>query len=670
MRRRVTVTTETVRIIRIRTQEEWQSTTDLIRSEEAGGDVPEITESKSESKEENVNWKRIINLLTVLALAAIAFPAIPQGPPYATGFLAPMELAFTAGGGLIVAEAGNGPNSGRLSLVDRATGERRTLIDSLPSGIHDATNAPSGPAGVALQGNTVYLVIGNGDSVDAGPLPGTEIPNEHPSSPILSSVLEMKPSRPLDSMSGSFTLGPADHDALAAGDTVEMTNGKGEHLAIRLVVNFPDYTIEPRPDFADNVRLSNPFGIAVLGQTLFVVDASQNLLRRVDVRTGAYSTVTTFASQPNPVTGVGGPFLEAVPNAVRIRGNELLVTTLSGFPFPPGYASIRRVSMDGTVNEPLVGGLTSALDLVPLGSSPESSIALVEFSTNQLGGAPGRLSVVSPVADRVVLADGLVTPTGLAVDQTTGEIFVTLLGPGIIARINAAGSIPRAPAHAMIPAAGSADGAFGSRFTTGLQLANPHDYAIAGSLVFRPMGIAASEADPRVDYHLGPFESAWHENVATTFGASGIGAIDIVAPAGQVAAVSATIRSAGAGGAGAVDVPASSPSESLTAGGMGVIVAPPDAAARRLNLGVRTFDVPAVIEMRRHGAGGAANGSVLTSFPAGTFMQISASELFDGAMSGGEIVSFTVKEGTAFVYGAWTENAGGGISIRSATRVP
>ena len=66
-------------------------------------------------------------------------------------------------------------------------------------------------------------------------------------------------------------------DVAAVRDTV-----RDELEGRRLVADFPNYTAEPRPDFQANVRAGNPFGVAVQGQTLFVVDASQNVVRRVD----------------------------------------------------------------------------------------------------------------------------------------------------------------------------------------------------------------------------------------------------------------------------------------------------------------------------------------------------------------------------------------------------
>lgn len=613
-----------------------------------------------------MDWKKWIPLFLIFCIAPYS---LAQAPPFSTGFRAPMEVAFTRGGNLLVAEAGNGPNSGRLSLVDRTSGTRRTLVDALPSGIHaGAQPSPSGPAGMAIQGNAIYLAIGNGDSVEPGPLPRTEIPTENPSSPLFSSVLELKSSRPLDAIQGGFLLDMSHQELLAAGQSVELSNGAGESLSIRLVVNFPDFTAEPRPDFPQNVRLSNPFGVEIIGQTLFVVDASQNLVYKVNVQSGFYSTLTTFSGFPNPIPGLGGPFVEVVPTAVRVRGNDLLVTTLTGFPFPVGSAEVRRLSMDGAVNTTYAGGLTSAIDLVLLGASPDASIAVLEFSTNFLAGAPGRLSLLSLPSSRVTLAEGLITPTSLAVDQHTGEIFVSHLGPGIVTRIDASGSIPKAFAPASIPVVGSVEGAFGSRFTTSLQIANPFSFAISGRLVFRPAGTSAETA--AVPYALAPFESRQYSDFGGAIGIGGIGVVDIETAPGQVPETIARITSEGSGGIVSIHVPRAQSSDILPTGARGVLIAPADPLHTRLNIGVRTFGASATIEVTRFESSGMPIASVTWDVPAETFAQVPASELLGSGPAGGEVISFEIRAGSALIYGAATENDGSGIVLKVAGPVP
>ena len=45
----------------------------------------------------------------------------------ATGLKAPTKIIVSPKGNLLVGEAGSGPNSGRISIIDSVTGNRRTL---------------------------------------------------------------------------------------------------------------------------------------------------------------------------------------------------------------------------------------------------------------------------------------------------------------------------------------------------------------------------------------------------------------------------------------------------------------------------------------------------------------------------------------------------------------
>src|SRR6185436_6475699 len=272
----------------------------------------------STNKGEAMKKKLILATLVLTAVTA-------RAQPFAAGLQTPSRMIFTQQGNVLVAESGtSAANSGRLSFIDRTSGARRTLIDGLPSGISGsgAEAAPSGPSGLALQGTTLYVTIGAGDGVKTGSIAGTEIPNETPSSPILSSLLALQFSGTLDLSGGGYSLLPSDHTRLKNGETVTLTNASGSALQVRLVADFPNFTASPRPDFEQNVRAGNPFGVAVLGATAFVVDASQNLIRRVNTGSGEFSPRTTFGAFPTALP-FGPPFIDAVPDSVTLRGDEL-----------------------------------------------------------------------------------------------------------------------------------------------------------------------------------------------------------------------------------------------------------------------------------------------------------------------------------------------------------
>jgi hypothetical protein len=603
-----------------------------------------------------------------MLLLSVAVTLSAQSPPFATGFKAPIDLDLTRHGHLIVVEAGNGPNTGRISLVERVTGHRRTLIDTLPSGIHPVTPpAPSGPSGVFIQGGTVFITIGTGDSVLPGPLPGTETPNPTPSSPLLSSVLALRVSRPLELTAGGFVLEPSHHARLKDGETLSLSNGAGETLEIRLVVDFPNFSSEPRPDFPSNVRLSNPFGVVAVGATLFVVDAGQNQIRKVDAVSGTFTTLTAFSQVRNP-TPVGAPMTDAVPDSISLRGDKLLVTLLTGFPFPAGQAEVRTVDMTTGRDEPLIGGLTSAIDVVALGASPTSPMVVAEFSTAQMQGQPGRIRLATPNAPLVTIAEGLITPTAIAVDPQSGEIFVTLLGPGIVARIDAKELIPRGAPRAIIPAVASTSGAFGSRFRTSLQISNPHPFPISGRIVFHGAGMPSSSSDPALTYSLAPFETRSYSDVVLAMGASGLGTADVITTGGDAPSMIVQVFEEGGANV-SVLMPVVSPASALVAGREGALITPADPVQNRFNVGIRSLESGVSLTVRVYDTAGVLLRTTNRDYPRHYFVQTPLAELTGAAAGANQSVIFTVTAGSAIVYGSSADNSGRGMTIQIASPV-
>jgi len=600
---------------------------------------------------------------TALGLLVLAIPVVAQEAPFVSGLLRPIEMAFTQQGNIIVTEVTTTPNSGRLALVDRTSGARRTLIDGLPSGIFVSTNNPSGPAGIALQGSTtLFITIGNGDSVGPGPIPGTEMPNPNPSSPILSSVLAMQTSVPLDQTAGAFLLDRSHHARLKAGEKLTLQNAAGETLTIRLVVDFPDYTNEPRPDFPGNVRLANTFGVAAVGQTLFVVDASQNALYKVDANSGAYSVLTAFPKVQNP-TPVGPPVIDAVPNSVRVRGNELLVTLLTGFPFPAGRAEVRRIDMNSGANEPLIGNLTSALDTAPLGNLPESPMLVIEFSTNQTQNAPGRLVMATPGSTtHTVIAENLITPTSVLVDRRNGDIFVTHLGPGLIRRYNAASTIPIQRAGSVIAVAGSTAGAFGSRFRTAAQVTNTNPFPISGSFVFR----STSGETRQLGYTLAPFQTRNYADLAGDIGVNGVGSIDVVPAVGPVPAMVVRIIDQSSVCTTSAQVPQLAREAALVTGQRATVITHSTDTTQRFNVGIRALEAGATLTATLYDGSGAVRVSTTRTVAPDTLLQVSASELMGVTVRANESIAFRVTSGSAIVYGSSANNDGTGITLQIA----
>ena len=82
-------------------------------------------------------------------------------------------------------------------------------------------------------------------------------------------------------------------------------------------------------------------------------------------------------------------------------------------------------------------GLSSAIDVLPVADQfGQNRFFVLEFSTNMLANAPGRLSLYAqPDGAPVVLVNNLVSPTSLARDEATGDLFVTEIFAGRITRV-------------------------------------------------------------------------------------------------------------------------------------------------------------------------------------------------------------------------------------------
>jgi hypothetical protein len=382
-----------------------------------------------------------LTAFVLLTLTILSAGAMAQSASVFTGGLrAPNRLTLTPGGNLLVVENGTGHMDGRVSIID-PNGARRTLVDGLPSAINlsGGEPAPSGPTALVLRGNTLYILIGAGDATLPGPAPGSELPNPQRSSDLFSSVIALRFAPGIDNSGGDFAFTQDNYDNLANGGRLKTSNANGERLVADVIANFRDFSDEPRPDAPANVRASNPFGMDIRGNSLYVADASQNLIYRVDLDSRDFEVLTRFAPKPNPLP-FGPPFAEAVPTMARVFGKQLLVTYLTGFPFAPGLAEVRKVNLLNNSQTTFIGGLTSATDVLPVqGPHGEDQFYTLEISANLTQNQPGRLQFFSsPDAAPVLVAGGLIGPIGMARDEQSNTIYIASIFTGTILKVQGA----------------------------------------------------------------------------------------------------------------------------------------------------------------------------------------------------------------------------------------
>jgi hypothetical protein len=359
----------------------------------------------------------------------------------ASGLRSPIGSVLTNQGNLLVSETGttNVRASGRISIVS-PSGGRRTLLDGLPQGTNAAGGDASGPNGITMRGRTVYVAIGQGDTVIPGPN-GTTVPNPNVSSQLFSSVLAIHLSAAAEKSTSGFTLSEQDQLTLAGGGSVTLSNGGGDRLKIELVVNFEDYVAEGVPG---NVRNSNPFDMVVVGDNMFVTNGGLNKLYKVDLRSGAYADLAIFDRIPNPNPPPpptnGPPSVEAVPTGLAYADGAVLVSLLSGGPFLPGVSRVKAVDPVTGAQADFLTGLRTSIDILPVREGRNTDYLALE---NNFAPAPpfpptgAAIKRFDVPGGSSVAVNGctLERPTSMSLDTKSGRMYVTELALGTVVKV-------------------------------------------------------------------------------------------------------------------------------------------------------------------------------------------------------------------------------------------
>lgn len=372
-----------------------------------------------------------------LAVAGLAGSGhAQQATVFAAGLKNPSQLILAGNGSLLVSETDAPPNSGRISVVD-AAGRVQPLLEGLPSGPAAPDGALDGPNGLALDGPTLFIANGEGDTHVPAGSPGTIVPDPAGrSSPIYSSILKVTLSDDPARIQQPFVLSRAHQDTLADGNPVTLENGVGDTARLELLADFRDNV----PDARTIYRNSHPYGMTLHpsfpGQ-LFVADAGMNTVWQVDVATGRARTLVRFPAIP---TGIPSrPQAEAVPTNVRPYGDQLLVTQLSGVPFVPNTARVSIVDVNTGAIGPFIPWATMAMDIAweerPGSSRP--TFYLLEFSAAlaQTPPAPGRIKRWASL-ETEIFVPALRTPTCMALDSAARALYVTSRSEGATVRVS------------------------------------------------------------------------------------------------------------------------------------------------------------------------------------------------------------------------------------------
>jgi hypothetical protein len=178
------------------------------------------------------------------------------------------------------------------------------------------------------------------------------------------------------------------------------------------------------------VRTSNPFALEPDGScALWLVDASRNLIWKVDICENTFTTLTTFPPTTNP-TPVGPPRIDAVPTSARTWNGRSagLVSCRGRRSAGPGAGPLVKPSTGEHV--PFFTGLRTVVDVLPFGGETDGFFVL-EFSRDLLAGLPGRvLWFDSPAAAPATFAEAWSRPSAWRSTPGQGDLLVSQLALG------------------------------------------------------------------------------------------------------------------------------------------------------------------------------------------------------------------------------------------------
>ncbi len=197
------------------------------------------------------------------------------------------------------------------------------------------------------------------------------------------------------------------------------------------IADLAQYEQDNNPDGGDPNQggiNSNPYALAIQGNTIFAIDSGGNDLLHVNISTGDIQTAAVFPTQVFP----GFPFpSQSVPTGVTIGlDNNLYVSELTGFPFPVGGARIYQTPNNSINNNNPDIYLQGFTNLIDLAFGNNGNLYALEFAANSIlsGDPTGALIEIKPNGDRrTILSEGLINPTALTIDQDN-NIYISNQG--------------------------------------------------------------------------------------------------------------------------------------------------------------------------------------------------------------------------------------------------
>ncbi len=356
--------------------------------------------------------RKLLALAVIAAVVAVPSAQANKGDGngwkiVASGLDNPRGIDIAKNGDIWIAESGKGgagpcvaspedPESppvcfglsGAFTVVHK--GWQKRVVTGLPSFATQGTGDDAeGPVDVVLNGKRATGLIGGGHTPDARTALGD--------------------------------------DGALFGHVVKIDPWKG---TVWPFADISQYEADNNPDGGEVD--SNANGLAVRKGGYVVADAGGNSVLGIHKK-----TISTLGVFPDVMVDAP-PFLQlppgtkipmqAVPTTVAVRAKDpnVYVGQLTGFPFPPGAASVWAIAPDGTKTV-YASGFTNIIDIA---WGPKGSLYVLEISANGIlsGDPTGRLVRVWPNGKQTVVAStGLSAPAGVAIAKD-GSVYVTNYG--------------------------------------------------------------------------------------------------------------------------------------------------------------------------------------------------------------------------------------------------
>jgi len=374
-------------------------------------------------------------------------------------------------------------------------------------------------------------------------------------------------------------------------------------------------------------------------------------------------------------TGLGAGTYVDLNNPATATGT---VTTITVFSLNAPCASPGKIKIFHRAGNTLTLADEEAF-AIPASGGPSFSIALaVPLAVHQgdLLGIYNAGSCFFPVVNTNPFAGFYLNHSGdltsltfdPALDARTGGLAIAATGVATEFRAG------------VIAGVGSGPGSNGSLFKTSLQMiAFPFGGDITGKLVFHPVGVGGSAADPSLPFTIVQGHALAFDDVVTAMGQSGFGTLDLVLAADSTVPVTVArvFNQASNGGTAGLGEELVNTTGNFASGGLavqvipagftGFVSAPPNTENTRFNIGVRTLDLGSFVTYVLKKSSGETVSSKSEAYPPNYFNQVDATVLFGLSASGieaNDYVEVSVSTGSAIVYGSSTDNTTNDPSVQ------